>query len=209
MPLFKTIEISENTTIFVWKITESLAFLKDINLSKKSLDRLLSMKSEAHQKGFLSIRHLLKHIHLSDKDLFYNNCGKPLLTNGKHISITHSFEFSAIAISNQIIGIDIEKNREKILVIKNRFTDEPQQDLSVGAYIQKLTFIWGAKESMFKIHPCGGMNFKKDLEIHQLNAFTGTGFINTPELELPCKFYFYPIENYSLALATKATGIVD
>ncbi|MGY5354658.1 4'-phosphopantetheinyl transferase family protein [Wenyingzhuangia sp. IMCC45467] len=201
MPLFKTIQISPNTTVYVWKITESIDVLRDIYLSKNSLNRVNSMKSTSHQKGFLSIRHLLNHINLNDDDLYYNNFGKPLLKNNKNISITHSFDFSAIVISSNIVGIDIEKNRDKIKVIKHRFTDTEQENLSEIDFIKKLTFIWGAKESMFKIHPNGGMSFKNDLIINNFCAKNAKGCINTPELKQNCDIYFYQIENYSLAIA--------
>lgn len=202
MPLFKTIQINKDTAVFVWKITESIDFLKDVYLSKNSLNRLNSMKSEPHQKGFLSIRHLLKINNITDDDLFYNEFGKPLLTSTKKISITHSFDFSAIVISNQnTVGIDIEKNRDKIKVIKHRFTDLEQGNLSNEAYIKQLTYIWGAKEAMFKIHPSGGMNFKNDLIIDNFTQTHASGKINTPEMIQECNIQFYQIENYSLAIA--------
>ncbi|MDO3694235.1 4'-phosphopantetheinyl transferase superfamily protein [Wenyingzhuangia sp. chi5] len=202
MPLFKTIQINPNTTVYVWKITESINVLRDMYLSKNSLNRVNLMKSESHQKGFLSIRHLLKHINLNDDDLFYNEFGKPLLRNHQHISITHSYDFSAIVISNESIGIDLEKNRDKIKVIKHRFTDLEQNNLSDKEYIKQLTFIWGGKEAMFKIHPCGGMSFKNDLIVLKMNQLNAKGYINTPELKQNCDIYFFQIENYSLAIAT-------
>ncbi|MBT8384343.1 MAG: 4-phosphopantetheinyl transferase, partial [Bacteroidia bacterium] len=106
MPLYKTINPKKNTKIYVWDITESLDDLNNLNLSQKSDVRLRDMKSELHQKGFLSIRHLLKIAGYTDKDLYYNNHGKPHLTDGKHISITHSFTFSGIIISDDEVGID-------------------------------------------------------------------------------------------------------
>jgi len=202
MPLFKTFQTTINTTIFVWKISECIEELRRIDLSENSLNRLNLMKSMQHQKGFLSIRHLLKHINLNDTDLYYNKFGKPLLKTNQHISITHSYDFSAIVISNKCVGIDIEKNREKIKIIKHRFTDLEQNNLSDKEYVQQLTFIWGAKESMFKIHPCGGMNFKNDLIVDKFNMEQGQGFINTPEMKQYCSIYFDQIENYSLAIAT-------
>ncbi len=201
MPLFKTIQTNKNTTIYLWKIIENIDVLRDVHLSKNSLNRLNSMKSIQHQKGFLSIRHLLRHIHLNDNDLYYNEFGKPLLKNNKHISITHSFDFSAIVISDKLVGIDIEKNREKIKIIKHRFTDTNQDQLNDIEYIQKLTYIWGAKEAMFKIHPCGGMSFKNDLILSNFNLSDATGLIKTPEMTQVCQIQFYQIENYSLAIA--------
>ena len=76
MPLYKTINPKKNTKIYVWDITESLDDLNNLNLSQKSDLRLRNMKSELHQKGFLSIRHLLKIAGYADKDLYYNSHGK-------------------------------------------------------------------------------------------------------------------------------------
>src|SRR3990167_4908195 len=99
MPLFKTIKPNNHTTIYVWKIEESLSNLaENMPLTVKSEERMVAMKSDLHKRGFLSVRHLLKTADYSDFDLFYNDNGKPHLTNGKHISITHSFTYSAIAI---------------------------------------------------------------------------------------------------------------
>ena len=156
MPLYKTITVNKTTKVLIWKIEESFNELNmNVLLSDKSQIRLDSMKSELHQRGFLSVRHLLKEVGYSDADLVYDEFGKPHLKDGKHISITHSFTFSGIIISeNKIVGIDIEKQREKILKIAHKFTPvkeyktvEDTKDL-----ISKLTIVWGAKESLYKIY---------------------------------------------------------
>ena len=70
MPLYKTINVNKHTTIYVWKIEESFKVLSEaISLTERSENRLLSMKSELHQRGFLSIRHLLKEAGYNDFDL--------------------------------------------------------------------------------------------------------------------------------------------
>ncbi|MGV6845924.1 MAG: 4'-phosphopantetheinyl transferase family protein [Lutibacter sp.] len=207
MPLYKTIHINQNTTIYIWKIVESLAQLKDgILLKENSLNRIESMKSLTHKKGFLSIRQLLKQANLSDNDLYYNDLGKPFLNNEKHISITHSFEFSAIIISDDLVGIDIEKNRDKILKIKHRFIKFDSQlisekDNSIALY----TTIWGAKESLFKIYPFGGLTFKDDIFIEpfELENNQTIGYIKKPNWETPFNIRFKQIENYSLVYATQ------
>ena len=110
MPLYKTIKPNNHTTIFVWKIEESFEALSEcMPLTERSKSRIQSMRSELHRRGFLSVRHLLKEAGYSDFDLYYNGNGKPLLKDEKHISITHSFTFSAIAISTKEVGIDVEK----------------------------------------------------------------------------------------------------
>ena len=162
------------------------------------------MKSEIHQRGFLSVRHLLKEAGYSDDDLYYLEDGKPHLTDQKHISITHSFNFSAIAISDAEIGIDIEKNREKIKIIQHKFVNfengfiNKEDDL-----IAQLTVIWGAKESLFKIYPHGGLTFKHDIDINsfKISDKKTTGFIKIENWDKQYDIRFEQIENFSLVYA--------
>jgi len=164
MPLYKTLNPNSNTTVKIWKITESFdALLKPVALREVCMQRVMGMKSELHQRGFLSVRHLLAEFGYTDHDLFYDENGKPHLKDGKHISITHSFQFSAIAISNQEIGIDIEKQREKIKIIAHKFTDYETDYLLEKAsdYVRKLSVIWCAKESLYKLFATLGLSFKQ------------------------------------------------
>jgi phosphopantetheinyl transferase len=168
MPLYKTLTISESTKVVIWKIEETIDDLqKDILLSKNSENRLHSMKSELHQKGFLSIRHLLKEFNIQDADLQYDEFGKPHLKDGRFISMTHSFQFTGVIVSDdKKVGIDIEKQREKILKIAHKFTpiEEYKTIANVAALIRKLTIVWGAKESLYKI-----FGKKKLLFLHHID----------------------------------------
>lgn len=156
MALYKTLTVNKATKVLIWKIEESISKLQEgIVLSENSTTRLNSMKSQLHQRGFLSIRHLLKEVGYTDADLIYDEFGKPHLKNGKFISITHSFTFTAIIVSDKFhVGIDIEKQREKILKIAHKFTpfEEYKTIANVDALISKLTIVWGAKESLYKIY---------------------------------------------------------
>ncbi|MCF6294548.1 MAG: 4'-phosphopantetheinyl transferase superfamily protein [Flavobacteriaceae bacterium] len=164
MPLYKTIHPNSQTTVKIWKITESYDdLMQGIDLKPKSLERVLAMKSEMHQRGFLSVRHLLKEFGYTDAELHYDANGKPYLKDGKYISITHSFTFSAIIISDYKIGVDIEKQREKIVRIANRFVDYESQYLTDENIecVKKLTVIWCIKESLYKLFATSGLSFKK------------------------------------------------
>jgi phosphopantetheinyl transferase len=156
MALYKTLTVNKVTKVLIWKIEESISKLQEgIVLSENSTTRLNSMKSQLHQRGFLSIRHLLKEVGYTDTDLIYDEFGKPHLKNGNFISITHSFTFTAIIVSEKFhVGIDIEKQREKILKIAHKFTpfEEYKTIANVAALISKLTIVWGAKESLYKIY---------------------------------------------------------
>ncbi len=164
MPLYKTITPNSQTTVKIWKIEESYDHLmKTLDLKPESLSRVLGMKSELHQRGFLSVRHLLHEFGYTDQDLFYDANGKPHLKDGKHISITHSFTFSGVIVSDNEVGIDIEKQRDKIKVIAKKFVDYEFDylDKKASDYINKLTVIWGIKESLYKLFATPGMLFRE------------------------------------------------
>ena len=163
MPLYKSIDVNSQTTVKIWKIEESYnELLKPLDLKPNSLERVSGMKSELHQRGFLSVRHLLREFGYTDQDLFYDEHGKPHLKDGKCISITHSFIFSGVIVSDKEVGIDIEKQREKISIIAKKFVDYEFNYLETHAedYINKLTVIWGIKESLYKLFATPGMLFK-------------------------------------------------
>lgn len=164
MPLYKSISVNSQTTVKIWKIEESYDELfEPLDLKPQSLERVLGMKSELHQRGFLSVRHLLREFGYTDQDLFYDDNGKPHLKDGKHISITHSFTFSGVIVSDKEVGIDIEMQRDKIAVIAHKFVDYEFNylDKSADDYINKLTVIWGIKESLYKLFATPGMLFKE------------------------------------------------
>ncbi len=155
MPLFKTIKPNSEITIFIWKIEETLEELqKGIILTEKNKQRFDKMKSLQHKKEFIAIRQLLKVSDYQDSDIIYDEFGKPHLKDGKFVSITHSFEFCGLIISEKTpVGIDIEKQREKIIRVASKFTSvENYQNLSNSDLIKKLTIVWGAKESLYKIY---------------------------------------------------------
>ena len=165
MAFYKSIAIKPNTDIYLWKITEDFNTLfRQVQLKDVSLARLEKMKSESHQKGFLAVRMLLQHVGHSDFDLYYDAFGKPHLNGEKHISISHSREFSAIVISDKKIGIDLEKLKDKTLKIAPRYMDISQlEELSEEEKIVKATIVWGIKETIFKIKNESGISFPEHI----------------------------------------------
>ncbi|CAN1558850.1 Sfp Phosphopantetheinyl transferase [Flavobacteriaceae bacterium] len=174
MPLYKAITLNPSTQILVWEITESFQELSsEVVLNESNTVRLNGMKSEMHQRAFLSVRKLFQEAGYTDFDLFYDKFGKPHLYDGKHISITHSHQFSALILSDEVVGIDIELQREKIIRIADKFVSEKElshlQKLDNQDYIKKLTVIWGVKEAIFKIRNEKGISFKDHIFESEFN----------------------------------------
>ena len=156
MPLYKTIRVNDFTKVLIWKIEESLEDLTvGIELTEPNQKRVDAMKSILHQQGFMSIRQLLKLAGYLDADVFYDEFGKPYLKDNNYLSISHSITFTAIIISEKKpVGIDVEKQRDKIVKIAHKFTpiEEYKTIANHEALVSKLTIVWGAKESLYKIY---------------------------------------------------------
>lgn len=173
MPLFQTIQFNETTKILIWHITESFEeLLSKVVLKEKTQQRLNGMKSQMHQRAFLSVRMLIQEMGFTDHEMHYDEFGKPYFNCHNHISITHSHDFAAIIISDETVGIDMELQREKILRIADKFVDTETSYLNTQNkvdYIKELTVIWGAKEAIFKIRNEKGISFKDHIRV---NAFS-------------------------------------
>ena len=162
MPLLKIIALNDYTQLLVWKITETFYELfQSVALKDVSLARVENMKAEGHQKGFLSVRRLLMEAGYTDFDLYYDEFGKPHLKDGKHISISHSHDFSVIVVSDVNVGADLEILKDKTLKIAPRFMDVSHlENLSPEDKLIKTTVVWGIKEAVFKIKNVIGISFK-------------------------------------------------
>ena len=206
MPLHKTINYNPTTEILLWKITESLVELStEVTLNPKNQQRFNGMKSELHQRAFLSVRKLLQLKGYTDFDLDYDQFGKPHLKDGKHISISHSHEYATIIISDEITGIDIELQREKIIKIAPKFAEKELDFINKENqdYIRKLTVIWGVKESIFKIRNEVGISFKDHIQVlpFEIEDQLGAASLNFHNAIIQFKFHFIEIDNFTLVYA--------
>lgn len=206
MPLYKTITVNATTKVLIWKIEETFEELsKEIQLTDHCQNRVGGMKSDLHRRGFMSVRHLLAAEGYTDFDLFYDENGKPHLHNGKHISITHSFIFSAIIISDLEVGIDIEKQRAKILRIAHKFTpiEEYRTLANEDAIMRKLTLVWCAKESLYKSFAHPGVSFIQNIYVEDfsLDHLQTTSWVHFEEVNTDYDVYFLEFDGFTCAYA--------
>ncbi len=205
MPLLKIKTLNETTQLYVWKITETFDELfRTVTLKDVSLARVEGMKAESHQKGFLSVRRLLMEAGYTDFDLYYDEFGKPHLQDGKHISISHSNDFSMIVLSDVNIGADLEILKDKTVKLAPRFMDVSHlKNLSEDDLLRKATVVWGIKESVFKIKNEIGISFKdhifEDDFVFEDKKATATLKFNNQEETF--KIEFDSVEDYIFVCA--------
>ncbi len=210
MPLYKSEYIGHDTRLLVWKITESLEELTAaVQLKDACISRIGRMKSEQHRRGFLSVRMLLQEAGYTDFDLHYTQDGKPYLEDGKNISITHSYGFSAIIISSRNTGIDMELRREKVVKIADKFIEAEfafLDPLHLEDYTRMLIVIWGIKEAVFKMISREGISFKQNIHVQpfSIENLSGMAHVQFEEINRMYSFRFEEIEEFTLVYTFEA-----
>lgn len=110
------------------------------------------------------LRHLLFKAGI-EAPLVYNSSGKPIITAGPHISVTHTGNAMLLSIGNRNHGVDMEAMGIKASKVKQRFCSEIELDWAEKTGNENIyTMIWCAKEAMFKYFG-EKVDFRKELFI--------------------------------------------
>ena len=205
MPIIEDLTISDDIRLIVWEISESIKDLKTEDLlSEDSLKLLNQRKSEIHKKQFLVIRNILKELSIHDQDLVYDESGKPFITNGQNISFSHSDTYAAVIIGKQMVGIDIEIRRDRILKIKEKFL-EIELNYPGDLKSEKALIYWNIKESIFKTVSNAEIDFRKNILVLPLdlnNNYIKSWYLNDDQID-SYNSYYKVSKNYTLAYVIK------
>ena len=205
MPIIEDLTISKDIRLIVWEISETINDLKTEDLlSKDSLKLLNQRKSEIHKKQFLAIRNILKELSIHDQDLVYDELGKPFIRNGQNISFSHSDMYAAVIIGKQMVGIDIEIRRDKILKVKEKFL-EIELNYPGDLNSEKALIYWNIKESIFKTVSDAEIDFRKNILVLPLdlnNNYIKSWYLNEDQID-SYNSYYKVSKNYTLAYVIK------
>ena len=205
MPVIVQKSISNNISLSIWSIEESLDFfLSNLRLTKNCEQRLDKLKSDEMKKQFLAVRKLIQLNGISFDSLLYSSQGIPFLNNETNISISHTKGFSAIAISPKPVGIDIQDFRDKILNISTKFINSEEIDLIDPSSIKELTLVWCIKEATYKVHRKPGLDFKGEIKIQSISENLTHSIIKVEKLD---KKHFF--ESFNITESDYICSIVQ
>ena len=205
MPVIDDLNLSPKTRVVIWEINESIQDLKSkVVLSEDSLKLLNQKKSGIHKKQFLAIRNIFKFLCIDDKDLKYDKAGKPIFSQNKKLSISHSGNYAAVITSNYNVGIDIEKISDKAIKIKHKFL-QIELNYPIEFDNQISLIYWNIKESIYKAMGIMGVDFKKNilalpLDINAVKC--KSWYVNNDDI-YSFETYFRISKNYTLAFVIK------
>ena len=205
MPVIVQKSISNNISLSIWSIEESLDFfLSNLRLTKNCEQRVDKLKSDEMKKQFLAVRKLIQLNGISLDSLSYSSEGIPFLNTEKNISISHTKGFSAIAISPKPVGIDIQDFRDKILSISKKFINSNERDLIDPSSIKELTLVWCIKEATYKVHRKPGLDFKDEIKIQSISNNLSHSTVEVEKLD---KKYFF--ESFNITESDYICSIVQ
>lgn len=183
MPITFQLNINTDTTIGLWKITESPAELEQqLQLKMHELTVLKSLGKKKRNLHWLATRVLLRKMVSTNEyiDCQIDESGKPYLVNHPHhISLSHSHEYAAVMISKtRKVGIDIEIIKSKIERVQNKFlADNELAFINEEDRIEKLYVCWCAKEALYKLNGKKETSFKDHIKLKGF-AYADAGTLN-------------------------------
>jgi phosphopantetheinyl transferase len=207
MPVTFLNHIDQNTSIALWKITESSdELVQQLQLKEHELVLLSSLINEKRNLHWLATRVLLRKMLNTDEyiDCQADENGKPILMNHPHhISLSHSHDYAAVIVSKtKKVGIDIEIIKEKILKVQHKFMSDAELNLLMPENkTEQLYVCWCAKEAVYKLHGKKEISFKDHIHLSKFNFVASgqiTSKIEKEDFSESFTVYYQKIEDYML-----------
>ena len=208
MPLVHSEKIEANSTLLLWRLTESETELRN-NLG--SIDNLIDLDAITHpqkKREWLASRLLIKTL-AEQFGIFYEGTHKDehgkafLVNNNSHISITHTFDYVAVVInSDSAVGIDMEKVDEKLRRTAKKYLSDPEFT-HADDNLSSLCTYWCAKEALYKLYGKKKISFKDSIYIKAFLAEENQihGFLKDEDLMVHSRIHLRWFDNYCLAIA--------
>lgn len=180
MPLFLNEEIFPDVRLGIWAISESSddfwALSPYVESSRSEFNALY--KSEQRKCEVLAVRLLIKEIIGDNVQLLHQDNGKPYLSSGMNISISHTRGFAVIIVSHsKQVSVDIEYFSNRIERIRSKFM---RDDENASSQV-KLLMHWCAKETMYKLFPEDNLIFNK-MQLLSVDGNDSTGIITAKNI---------------------------
>jgi 4'-phosphopantetheinyl transferase len=175
-------QIDDDTEFAIWKIEEEADELySQLQLDEQEKAYYEKLSIGKRNLHWLGTRVLLRKMLRTDE---YIDCkvdlhGKPYLVNlPYHISLSHSFDYAAVMISKDPVGIDIEQVKEKVERIAHKFMRQEEMSfIGDKDKIKQLYVCWCAKEAVYKCYGQKEVSFADNISLEPFN-FEGHGYVS-------------------------------
>jgi len=208
MPLVHSEKIEENSTLLLWKLTETETELRNSLGSMYNFHDLESITHPQKKREWLASRLLIKTL-AEQFGIFYEGTHKDvhgkafLVNNDSHISLTHTFDYVAAVINSvSPVGIDMEKMDEKLVRTAKKYLSDPEFTHADNE-ISSLCIYWCAKEALYKLYGKKKVSFKNSIYIESFSQGNAqvTGILTDENTIVNSRIYIRWFDHYCLAVA--------
>lgn len=187
-----------------WEVTETLDELIQTSV-KYSLSTYVPDFIEARQKQILVMRILHKMV-APGTTIEYEPTGKPVLSEGGHISFSHSRNHVVVYRSDTECGVDLEQLNTRILKIRRKFINEQEEEYLNSENADLLIRLWSAKEAMFKVYGKDGVYLRSNIFVSDLSSNGCRAQLRDGALVINRKINFRSINDMILAWTETETN---
>ena len=208
MPLVHSEKIEENSTLLLWKLTESETELRKSLGSTYNFIDIDSISHPQKIREWLASRLLIKTL-AEQFGIFYEGTHKDehgkafLVNNDSHISITHTFDYVAAVINlSSPVGIDMEKMDEKLRRTAKKFLSDSEY-VQAENQLASLCTYWCAKEAIYKLYGKKKISFKDSIYIEPFSVDEKQihGILTDETVKVNSPIHLRWFDDYCLAIA--------
>ncbi|MDB5008576.1 MAG: psf 2 [Mucilaginibacter sp.] len=175
-------QVDDDTEFAIWRIEEEAEELySQLQLDEQEKAYYEKLRIGKRNLHWLGTRVLLRKMLRTAEyiDCKIDSHGKPYLVNlPYHISLSHSFDYAAVMISKEPVGIDIEQVKEKVERIAHKFMRKEELEfISSKTKINQLYVCWCVKEAVYKCYGQKEVSFLENIFLEPFD-FEGHGCVN-------------------------------
>jgi 4'-phosphopantetheinyl transferase len=202
MPLISLNELEGDGLVGLWRITEPLEELAPYTNKDQYLQAIREeARKQASVAARMLVRQMLHHWQEAYHGIDKKENGEPVLIGHPHfLSLTHSGPYAAAMVhKSRRCGIDLEEITDRLQQIGPRVFAQAELE-SCAQDSRKLTIIWSAKESLYKMYGRRQLSFREHLFV-RLPLSEGDeleGRILAPDGELTCRLFLQQIGTFIL-----------
>ena len=152
MPLLRITDVGADARLGLWRMDDDLTAFGPWFAEAAAL-----FKSDSRRREYVCVRALLSAMLGSSRFVLSHNAdGKPLLSDGQYLSISHTRGYCAVMLSRQTpVAVDIEYVHDRVAKVADRFL-RPDETAADNA---SLLLHWSAKETVYKLFSADHLEF--------------------------------------------------
>lgn len=128
-------------------------------------------QNDRRRREHLAWRRIVRRELGKNTTIDYNAVGAPVVdTPNTHISVSHGADMVAVAIADEMVGVDIEALDRNFDRVKSRYMS--YMEMTLSDHKDWAAMVWSAKEAIYKLYGHREVDLMDDIHITTYNAET-------------------------------------